>query len=250
METIHPKPNEIHFFYSMVEEIRDPLLLNRYRALLSEKERAKTDRYVFAKDRHKCLITRALLRCVLSACTGVAPEVFDFTENAYGKPALKQGIVPLPVLFNLSHSSGMTACALTLNHDIGLDIENRRRDIELGLADRYFTQSETAYVRNRPAAERQSAFYDIWTLKESYIKARGMGLSIDLDAFGFEIDQGIRICFDASLADTAAQWHFFRFSPVEDYQAAIAVRSPAQNALSLHVYQCIPCIEIKRSPAA
>ncbi len=231
----------------MVENIRDPLLLNRYRALISEKEKAKTDRYVFAKDQHKCLITRALLRCVLSACTGVAPDVFEFTENAYGKPALKQGIVSLPVQFNLSHSDGMTACALTLNHDIGLDIENRRREIELGLADRYFTQSEAAYVRNRLVAERQNAFYDIWTLKESYIKARGMGLSIDLDAFGFEVDQTIRIDFDASLADLAEQWQFFRFSPVEDYQAAISVRSPAQNVFNLNIYQCIPCIEIKRT---
>ena len=245
MDTIRLKPNEIHFFYSLVEEIKDPLLLDRYRLLISEKEKAKTDRYVFEKDRHNCLITRSLLRFVLSICTGMAPREIEFIENAYGKPDLKPGGVPMPLRFNLSHSGGMTACALTLDHEIGVDIEHLHRNVDLSLADRYFTKSEAAYVRNRPVEERQAAFFDIWTLKESYIKAKGMGLSIELNAFGFTIDQETRIFFDPSLDDAPNQWRFFRFSPVEKYKAAISVKSPMQNAFNLRVYQCIPFAEIK-----
>ena len=248
MDTILLKPNEIHFFYSLVDEIQDPILLYRYRSIISEAEKIKTDRYVFEKDRHSCLVTRSLVRFVLSACTGMHPAHFEFMENFYGKPALKPGLVPIPVKFNLSHCSGMTACALILNSEIGVDIETQHRKIDLSLADRFFTKYETDYLRKRPVEERQSAFFDIWTLKESYIKAKGMGLSIGLDKFGFKIDQGTNIYFDESLNDAPDQWTFFRFSPRENYKAAISVNSATRDIFKLHVHKCTPLVSITEEP--
>ena len=245
-ETIVLEPGDIHFFYSRVEKIRDPLLLARYRSVISASEKAKTDRYVFEKDRHRCLVTRALVRSVLSACTGLPPGQFEFTENAYGKPALRPGCAAMPIEFNLSHCSGLTACAVALDRQIGVDVEQRRRDIDLRLADRYFTPLESGYIRNRRAGERPAAFFDIWTLKEAYIKAKGRGLSMDLDRFGFEIGQGTRIHMDASLDDRPDRWRFFRFSPETAYHAAIAVHGTAREVLNLHVHRCIPLETIEQ----
>ena len=152
----------------------------------------------------------------------------------------------MSVKFNLSHSSGVTACALTLDHEIGVDIENYQRKIDPSLVDRYFTSSEAEYVRKCPVEDRQAAFFDLWTLKESYIKARGMGLSLDLDKFGFEMGRETSIYFDESLNDAPDQWKFFRFSPVENYKAAISIQSPMHIACKLHIYKCIPFSEIKQ----
>lgn len=238
-------PDDVHFFFTMIEEAGDPDLLARCRLVISEEEKAKADRYLFEKDRRICVVTRALLRFVLSACTGREPESFEFCENAHGKPALKQALVRMPVEFNLSHSGGAAACALTLGRDIGVDIENLERAVDLKVAERFFTRDEAAYVRKMPPESRPAAFFDLWTLKESYIKARGTGLSIGLDQFGFQIDRGISVRFEPSLNDSPDAWTFFRFSPVRNYRAAVAVRAPAGTACRLRVFQCIPFIEIR-----
>lgn len=246
MYSIELRANEIYFFYTLVEAIHDPVLLNRYRSVISRAESIKTDRYVFQKDRHNCLVTRALLRFALSTCTGVAPATFEFLENRYGKPSLKPRLVDRPVQFNLSHSSGMTACALTLAGDIGVDIESNHRKIELDLAERYFAKSESAYLRQCPADQKQAVFFDFWTLKESYIKAVGKGLSIDLDQFAFELDPQPRIIFDKSLEGDPDHWKFFRFSPADHYKAAIAIHSPANpDNVKLRIYKCVPFLEIQ-----
>jgi len=240
------EPHAIYFFYSRVEMNKDPLLLERYWSVISGAEKAKCDRYVFEKDRLSCLVTRALVRFVLSVVTGLPPGHFQFTENAHGKPALEQGCVSMPIRFNLSHSRGLTACAVALDRAIGVDVEHHQENIDLSLAERYFTLREADYIRERPPEERAAAFFDLWTLKEAYIKARGMGLSIDLDQFGYEINPEIRVHMDSCLEDTPDRWRFFRFSPEADYHAAIAVQGYAEEVWRFHVYRCVPFVRIDR----
>lgn len=245
----HPiqlKSNDIHFFYALTGEIQDAGLLGRYRAILSKAEKDKTDRFIFEKDRHTCLVTRALLRYVLSLCTALPPEQFEFTENEYGKPALATHSVFLPITFNLSHSQGLTACALTLHYDIGMDVENWRRTLEPEIANRYFAPSEAACLQQCPAAARTKLFFDFWTLKESFIKARGMGLSMGLDTFSFQLEPGVSVAFADSIPDTPDLWQFFRFEPVADYKAAISIRAPRSTPLNLYIYKCIPLRDIKK----
>lgn len=243
---LYLEPDEIHFFYTPIDEIKDNRVLDIYRSVISEKEKAKVNRFVFEKDRHNSLVTRALLRFLLSAYTDQNPESLEFIENRYGKPDLKPGLINMSVKFNLSHSSGVTACALAMASQIGMDIENYHRKIDLTIADRYFSESESEYLKKCPDRDKQEVFFDIWTLKESYIKARGMGLSIGLDKFSFTID-GENICvdFDESLDDFCDQWRFFRFSPLENYKAAISIRSALENTYKLRIYKCIPFREIK-----
>jgi len=243
------KSDEIHFFYTRVDEIRNRSLLDRYRSVISEAEKKKVDRYIFEKDQHACLVTRALLRFVLSAYTHEDPESFEFVENDFGKLRLKPGSIDMPINFNLSHSSEMTACALVLDTQIGLDVENYSRKIDLGIADRFFSTFESEHLGNCSEIERQSVFFDFWTLKESYIKARGMGLSIGLDKFGFKMDHSnISIQFHESLNDFPELWQFFKFSPIKNYKAAISVRSCLKIEFKLHLHQCIPFDYIQNLP--
>lgn len=246
MQPIELKPDEIHFFYSLVDGITAPALLDQYRNVLSPREIAKTDRYKFEKDRHSCLVTRALLRSVLAASTGQSPERFDFIENRYGKPSLGTDVTGIPLHFNISHTSGITACALTLDREIGIDIEKRDRRIEFDLADRYFAPAEAAHLRSCPPEERRSLFLDYWTLKEAYIKAVGKGLSIELGSFGFDLGPRINIYFTGPASNAAGtRWTFFQFSPVAGYKAAIAIPAPPETALKVYIHQCIPFVEAR-----
>ena len=185
--------------------------LPRYRALLSDDEREKTDRYRFARDRHACLITRALARVTLSRYCDVAPEQWRFRPGAYGRPELAAPRSSLR--FNLSHTLGLIVCLVSRDREVGVDVENLERERRwLDLAERFFAPREAAALRRVPLAHRPVRFLEYWTLKESYIKARGLGLAIPLDGFWFELPvastEGVRVHLTSAVADDPARWCF------------------------------------------
>ncbi len=244
MEDVVLKPGEVHFFYTWVNGIQSPLLLDKYRGISSSREKTKIDRYMFERDRHTCLVTRALLRFVLSRYTQIPPRLLRFRENDFGKPSLKPGITDIPIQFNLSHSSGLTACAVVLDSQIGIDVENISRKIDLKIADRFFSREESECLGK---AGDKGMFFDLWTLKESYIKAKGKGLSIPLNKFSFTLGQDrTDICFDASYDDDPDNFTFFRFSLLKKFKAAITVQAPEKKGLELTVYHCIPFETIEK----
>ncbi|MCP4021414.1 MAG: 4'-phosphopantetheinyl transferase superfamily protein [Desulfobacteraceae bacterium] len=141
----------------------------------------------------------------------------------------------------------MTGIALVLDREIGLDIEDFKREIDIDIADRYFSKPESQYLKNCPGNRQQEVFFDLWTLKESYIKAKGMGLSLGLDKFSFHFhNEKIGITFHESIKDVPSQWQFFKFSPQKNYTAAISVQPDPKAACKLNIFQCIPFTEIKR----
>ncbi len=226
----------ISFFFSLTGEVSDPELIDACRRLLSDEELARVARFLFPKDQHNCLVTRALLRDLLARATPLAPTACRFVTNRYGKPALAEGLLPAPPHFNLSHCLGMTACALHPTLPLGIDIESRERPVDLALADRYFSTAEAAFIHQQAAAQQQAAFFQIWTLKEAYIKARGLGLSLPLNSFTLLPGrQGIDFIPDAG--QRADAWHFFSFLLAGHYQAAVAV--PARR-LQLRLFHTIP----------
>ena len=247
MDHIVLKPGEVHFFYTLVGEIQSPLLLDRYREISSKKEKAKIDRYMFEKDRHNCLVTRGLLRFVLSRCTLIPPQSFGFEENSYGKPCLKTGVTDIPISFNLSHAGGLTACAVVLDYEIGIDVEDSTRKIDINIADRFFSKQESEYLGQTREKEKKKVFFDFWTLKESYIKAKGKGLSIPLDEFSFKISQDCTsIGFDDNNYDDSDNFVFFRFPLLKSFKAAITIQAPKTKEFKVNIYQCVPFKEIKR----
>lgn len=248
MDWIVLKPGEIHFFYTLVGEVQAPFLLDKYRHISSTQEKLKIDRYLFEKDRHNCLVTRGLVRFVLSQCTQVPPEAFEFEENYHGKPRVKKGVTDIPIRFNLSHTRGLTACAVVLDYEIGIDVEDATRKINMNIADRFFSVQESNCLGRTIEKEKNNVFFDFWTLKESYIKAKGKGLSIPLDKFSFTLSQdSTTISFDDSYDDDPDNFSFFRFPLLKKFKGAITVQAPKTRGFTVNLYHCIPFKEIQNA---
>ena len=174
------------FPYEEFEERRE--LFAAYESLLTADERVRHQRLRFERDKRQFLATRALVRTVLSCYEpAVSPLEWRFAIGERGKPSISEPAAASGWHFNLSNTRGLVVCAVSGVHSrLGVDVERLDRSNDLlALADRYFSPLEVAELRALPSSEQPSRFFDYWTLKESYIKAHGLGLAIPLDSFSF-----------------------------------------------------------------
>ncbi|MEZ6016744.1 MAG: 4'-phosphopantetheinyl transferase superfamily protein [Planctomycetota bacterium] len=214
-----------HVWLVEPERIVDGALLAEYEALLSAAERERRARFRSARLRHDFLIARALVRTTLARYTGVDPRALTFDVGAHGRPDLA-AVHGSTVSFNLSHTRGLIACALVDGHAVGVDVEDRERKTKTSeVAERFFSTKEVAALRALPASQQQARFFEYWTLKEAYIKARGMGLAIPLGHFSFEVDApgGITIAFDPALDDDPGRWQFMQRWLTPRHSIALAI---------------------------
>lgn len=215
---------EIHVWLSFYEEI-DLHLHAAYRKLLNPSEREQEPRFYFETDRRRYLVTRALLRTVLSRYAPLEPTQWMFSTNEYGKPEIANAEIGKQRLaFNLSHTRSLIMLGITQGRSLGVDVENfQNRRAAMDVADHFFAPQEVAALAAEPAEKQQYRFFEYWTFKEAYIKARGMGLSLPLDKFSFHYpdDHSVEIKINPELGDDAARWQFWQFRPSPEYLAAI-----------------------------
>jgi 4'-phosphopantetheinyl transferase len=237
-------PDEIHLWLAFYDEIDDEQLLAAYRALLNAAERAQEPRFYFARDRRRYLVTRALVRTVLSRYAPVDPRDWVFATNAYGRPevaAPRTGGDGLT--FNLSHTHSLIVLGIAKQRALGVDVENViAREAAIDVADHFFAPAEVAALHAVPEQQQHDRFFEYWTFKESYIKARGMGLSLPLDKFSFHYrgDDGVAIAIDRELADWPARWQFWQFRPTPEYLIAVCAERGAAPAPRLTVRRIVP----------
>lgn len=216
---------EIHLWLAFYEKINDERLHVAYRALMNDAEKEQETRFYFAQDRRRYLVTRALVRTVLSQYALVTPEDWVFSTNKYGRPEVANGAASDERLsFNISHTQGLIVLGVTGQRALGVDVENvRARQVSIDIADRFFAPAEVAALSAVPPDQQQDRFFEYWTFKESYIKARGMGLSIPLDKFSFHYphDRAVDIAIHPELTDDAARWQFWQFRPTPEYLVAV-----------------------------
>ena len=238
--------DDVHVWTAAPDEIRTPHLLREYHALMDESERRKHDRYRFETHRHACLVTRALVRTTLSRyCPEVEPAAWRFVEVGNGRPEPAPGLTLCPVRFNLSHTDGLIACAVTLTRAIGVDVESLERQGEtVAIADRYFAPAEIRALHAQPTERQRERFFSYWTLKESYIKARGLGLAIPLAQFAFDLDGPgpIRISFDRRLADNPNVWQFALERPTPRHILAVGVERGEGPDLDIRIRSVVPLL--------
>lgn len=230
---------EAHLWYVHAEPLQEPALLAAYDALLTPAERARGARFIPAESRHRHLVTRALVRCTLSRYADVAPDGWRFIENAWGRPAIDPACDALGLRFNLSHADGLIACLVARDVEVGIDVEDTgRRADYLGVGRRYFSRGEATALEAATGDARAERFYQLWTLKESYIKARGIGLALPLAAFTFDL-RGERptIAFEPPIEDNPAGWQFSQFR-IGRHAVATAVRTA--TAVSLCIRETVP----------
>ncbi|WP_166875279.1 4'-phosphopantetheinyl transferase family protein [Massilia mucilaginosa] len=237
---------QIHVWLVFYQQIAGPALQAALLALLNEQERAQQLRFHFADDRLRYLATRALVRTVLSRYAPLAPADWIFTPNAYGRPAIANAHAQARTLgFNLSHTRGLIAMAVTRNRMLGVDVENlSTRQVSGGIAEHFFSPAEVAELATVPEERRQDRFFEYWTFKEAYIKARGMGLSIPLDRFSFDFpdERQVRLSIEADLGDDAERWRFWQFRPAPGYLLALCAERLDGAPPQLTVRGAIPTV--------
>ncbi|WP_425089188.1 4'-phosphopantetheinyl transferase family protein [Stappia sp.] len=185
----------------------------RWRKTLSEAERDRAGRFRFARHARQSRLAHALKRHALSRhVPRIAPADWRFAVADHGKPYVAD-VADAPV-FNLSHSDGMIALAVASSTGtglrLGIDVEAMNRQVSEGVAERFFAPREVADLQALPGHARDDRFFALWALKESYIKAVGMGLAIPLDSFAFRFagEDGRSLSFCADREDRPEDWRF------------------------------------------
>lgn len=244
MKMLTLAPGEIHLWFVFYNEIQDRNVLDAYRRILNEEELRQQQRFVFAADRHRYLVTRALVRTVLSRYATTKPEHWRFASNAYGRPGIVSGDEDInPIRFNISHTSGLILLGVVRDLELGVDTENlKRKRASVDIADHFFSPFEASALRTLPEDRQPEHFLHYWTLKESYIKARGMGLSIPLEQFGFTFpdEDRIRFSIDTCLQDDPQHWRFWLLSLAPNYVASVCVKQTAGLSNSFVMRKTVP----------
>jgi 4'-phosphopantetheinyl transferase len=205
--------------------------------LLSEPERAQWQRFVAEDARLQYLVTRALVRSTLSRYAEVPAQTWQFETNTYGRPHIAQPQELRDLRFNLSNTTGLVACSISRDCEIGIDVESFARTVDTdALAPSVFAPAELADFRRSETQDRLHRFFSYWTLKESYIKARGMGLSIPLDAFWFDLRGPFPLLYVTDRCpDIPERWRFYQYAPTGEHMMAVAVAAPQGVEPSIHL---------------
>lgn len=205
--------------------------------LLSEQERQRSQRFHFEHDRTHYLASHAMLRLCLGHHLACAPQQVQMAAGHNGKPELSGKFSGVPLHFNLSHTRGMVACVVAYGRPCGIDVERIRALPEMeGMARTVYSDAEIAWLERHEDPARSQAFFTLWTLKEAYIKATGLGMSAPLrqitlnpDTFGVE---------DRSLpAQAAGTWLFDHWRPGPGHALAVACEHAGDAALNAIEYR-------------
>ena len=200
-------------------------------ATFSKEEKARADRFKFAEHRTYFIASRGILRQLLSRYLSSPASSFIFNYGKQGKPELSQ----FPELqFNVSHSKGHALFAFAKNSSIGVDLEYVDPSIEFEvIAPRFFSKNEATTLLNLPIERRPAVFFNCWTRKEAFIKAKGGGLSIPLDQFEvtlLENDPAKLLAIDWA-PEEVEQWSMFSFFPERDMVGALAIKSKVEQVV-------------------
>jgi 4'-phosphopantetheinyl transferase len=204
--------------------LRDAAWIERWWQSLTPEERARVEGMHFPEHRHQQLVTRGMLREVLSRyAPAVAPQDWRFERNEHGRPRVVPGAdaTTRDLQFNLAHTRGLVVLAVGRTPTLGVDVEHSDQRAPLQVARRYFSAPEIASLDALPAADRPQRFRRLWTLKESYLKAIGTGVVGGLDTMTFHFEPcGLR--FESAADPDATRWQFREFEIPEGYLLALA----------------------------
>lgn len=213
--------HEVHIWHANLDgHAADSLQL-----LLTVDEVSRADRFHFPKDRNHYIVARALLRKLLAGYMGIGAGDLRFVYAEKGKPALEEG-QRNSLNFNLAHSHGQVIYAFSRGRELGVDLEFMREELAGDkIAERFFSPSEIVALQALPQDVRQQAFFDCWTRKEAYIKARGDGLSMPLDEFDVSLapDEAAALLRNKKEPTEVARWQMQSIPASPGYVAALVV---------------------------
>ncbi len=216
---------DVHIWRVSLDQPRPTI--QKLQQLLSDDERARGERFHFESDRQHFVVARGSLRTLLARYLETAPADIQFTYAAQGKPGLPTPFSRgQPLHFNLAHSGSFALYAFTDVGEIGVDLEQIRPELTGDdIARRFFSESEVARLTRLPAEVRHEAFFNCWTRKEAFIKAKGIGLSLALDQFDVTLapDEPPALLRTGWDENEASRWSIKGINVGPGYVGAVAV---------------------------
>jgi 4'-phosphopantetheinyl transferase len=236
----------LRLWYAAPAALADPAVEQACAELLDEPERARAARFHFARHRHEFLATHALARTALSQAHPLPPRDWSYTLGKYGKPAPAP---PCGLAFNQSNSVDLAVCLIgrlgddgEVGGEIGVDVEPFHRAASiLPLVTKVFSPAEREQLAALPVADQPLRALSLWTLKESYIKARGLGLALPLSkiSFLFGGDEGLRLKADPVVEPDCARWRFCQLDR-EGHRISLAVETTGRTPPALEIFPAQP----------
>jgi 4'-phosphopantetheinyl transferase len=234
-------PEELPWPYGEVHVWRATLAwpdiaAHRLEQYLSADERDRMERFRFERDRRRYLVGRGLLRSLLGRYLDVAPQDLRFETTAAGKPHLASGQGQLQ--FNLAHSGEYVLIAIADGRAVGIDVEEVRDNFDTGqLATQFFSPHEQREFEMLTGRARIEAFFECWTRKEAYVKARGEGLSLPLGQFDVSLRAGEPARLIATRPDPAevTRWQLCELDVADGCKAALVVEG---QGWTLRLWDC------------
>jgi len=233
---------QVDLWWVQPEQVRDPDVLAAYRKLLNDHERARMNRFLFERHRHTYLVAHALVRTTLSHYAATLPNNWRFVFNDHGRPDIDPSHGLGSLQFNLTHTNDLAVVAVARS-DVGVDAEDvTRRSSTIRVAEHFFAPDEVDQLQGLQDPALTSRFFDFWTLKEAYIKARGMGLALPLHAFSYDLRRlpAISIGFRPPIEDVPGRWRQALFSPNPRHRIAVAMQVEPGGNMCVHGYQVTP----------
>lgn len=222
---------ECHVWFTNPDIVYDADTVSACESLLSNEEHTRYKRFYFASDQQRFLISHALVRQTLSRYFDLLPQHWTFTRAEHGKPEIANQDIP-PLRFNLTHTQGLTACMISLTEDCGIDAERvKHRHDHDAIARKVFSKQECAELQQLHGAESLRYFYTHWTLREAYVKAKGIGLSFPTQRMTFSVDAQRRtcVCFNPEINDNAQKWRFELLELSSQHSVATALNTQTKS---------------------
>ena len=217
-----------HIVYARPERVLAEAPRDALRALLSDAERARLERFAAPADADLYLVAHALTRCLLARYLASPPEALCFELGERGRPELAGAARHSGLRFNLSHTRGLAACGVSLHAAIGVDVEHVSRRVELqSVGKRVFSPSELAGLAGLAGSAQRRRFFDLWTLKEAYVKATGKGLASPLTSVSFDAGRcdPVPVRFEVAAHDVPERWCMRRLGLPPEHCLALALEA-------------------------
>ena len=192
--------------------------------ILDADEQRRGNQFRFASDRDSYIMAHVLLRRMLSSIADIKPNRWRFISGENGRPEIHPELGVSRLRFSLSHTRGMVACAISTDLEVGVDVEACDNEISPeDIAKKFFADPEVELLNMSPKNQRNSAFYRLWTLKEAYLKATGLGITVPLDAFSFSLDPvSLKIPLIGQFC--GGNWSFIEIQPGPNHVLSLAVQ--------------------------
>lgn len=216
--------------------------LAEVRSWMSKEEWERHHRYQVESKRMEDLWSRWIVRRTLARILDQSPPHLQFESDDHGRPRLCDHANPLRLDFNLTNTEGCVALVSALGARVGCDVEMVHRDVPAErLAERHFAEPEIRAMMALQKEQRALRFFEIWTLKEAFVKARGTGLTTPLSEFAFHFDGGeVRIEIQDHLRETPSHWQFARFWPSPSHLLSLACRVGPEGRRKVIARRIVP----------